>query len=74
MGVARGCGFIAVPVLCRSQVQRAQEQAKPNPTLFGDERRGRLCMCEVPGQVPCPSRVPLEGVHHKWHDKNTKTT
>ena len=42
-----------------------------NPANFGDSRRGRLCMCEVPGQVPCPSRVPIppELKQHKWHDK-----
>lgn len=55
-------------------MQQAEEQAKYNPSLFGDARRGRLCMCEVPGQVPCPSRVPLEKVEHKWHLKSDKDT
>ena len=33
-------------------------------------------MCEVPGQVPCPSRVPIppELKQHKWHDKRSRET
>ncbi len=48
------------------------QQKKPyNPANFGDSRKGRLCMCEVPGQVPCPSKVPLANVEHKWHEKDS---
>ena len=59
---------------CRSQVKQAQQEAEYNPANFGDSRRGRLCICEVPGQVPCPSKVPIKNVEHKWHNKNDGST
>ena len=49
-----------------------QQEAVVNPANFGDARKGRFCICEVPGQVPCPSRVPLKNVEHKWHNKNSR--
>ena len=33
-------------------------QKRSNPALFGVSHP-RKCMCEVPGQVPCPGLVPL---------------
>lgn len=56
-------------LVCREQVLKARREAEYNPANFGDARRGRLCMCEVPGQVPCPSKTPLSNVEHKWHKK-----
>ena len=53
---------------CRAQIQRDLKKAEYNPANFGDGRKGRLCICEVPGQVPCPSKVPLGEVKHSWHD------
>ena len=59
--------------LHRGQVQRALKKAEYNQANFGDSRKGRLCICEVPGQVPCPSRVPLGEVKHSWHDKKQES-
>lgn len=52
--------------LSREQVLKARREAEYNPANFGDGRKGRLCICEVPGQVPCPSKVPLQNVQHNW--------
>ncbi len=59
--------------LHRGQVQRALKKAEYNPANFGDSRKGRLCICEVPGQIPCPRRVPLRDVKHSWHDKKQES-
>ena len=50
----------------REEVLKEQREAEYNPANFGDARRGRFCICEVPGQVPCPSKVPLKNVEHPW--------
>ena len=34
------------------------EDNADTPALFGFNRQ-RFCLCEVPGQVPCPGTVPL---------------
>jgi len=34
------------------------QQSEDNPAIFGFGRK-RYCLCEVPGQVPCPGVVPL---------------
>ena len=54
----------------RTQVKEALKQAEYNPSLFGDGRKGRFCICEVPGQVPCPRYVPIKNVEHSWHNKD----
>ena len=54
---------------CREQVLKARREAEYNPANFGDARRGRLCICEVPGQVPCTSKVPRLNVEHSWHKR-----
>lgn len=51
-----------------------EEQAKTsqhNRANFGDARRGHFCMCEIPGQVPCPAKVKLpEKLRKKsWMEK-----
>ncbi|XP_033103340.1 probable 28S ribosomal protein S25, mitochondrial [Anneissia japonica] len=49
-------------VLGKSEVVLAAEELARrqlvNPAHFG-ERFGRKCMCEIPGQIPCPGVVPL---------------
>ncbi len=57
----------------RAQVQQALKKAEYNPANFGDARKGRFCICEVPGQVPCPSRVSLGEVKHSWHDSKQES-
>lgn len=59
----------AVAGKTEAQIQRDLRKAEYNPANFGDSRKGRFCICEVPGQVPCPSKVPLGEVKHSWHDK-----
>ena len=49
---------------------RAKREAEYNPANFGDAYRGRLCICEVPGQVPCPAITPVKEPDHAWHIKN----
>lgn len=51
------------------QMLKAQRALEYNPSHFGDARRGRLCICEIPGQVPCPAKIPIKNVHHPWHKK-----
>ncbi|XP_064400370.1 small ribosomal subunit protein mS25-like [Halichondria panicea] len=63
----------AVAGKTEGQVQRALKKAEYNPANFGDSRKGRLCICEVPGQIPCPRRVPLRDVKHSWHDKKQES-
>ena len=65
--------IIVVNLCVRSQVKEALKQAEYNPSLFGDGRRGRLCVCEVPGQVQCPEHVPIKNVEHPWHNKTDKS-
>lgn len=40
------------------QQESIREQKKDNPANFG-VGCSRSCMCTIPGQVPCPSTVPL---------------
>ncbi|BES89160.1 unnamed protein product [Nesidiocoris tenuis] len=50
-----------VRVLGKTAEQLKQEDTegyKRNPALFGYECR-RHCICEIPGQVPCPRIIPL---------------
>ena len=58
---------------CRAEVQEALRKAEYNPSLFGDGRKGRFCICEIPGQVPCPRLVPIKNVEHPWHDKDNQS-
>lgn len=60
-------------VLCSSQVAREQAKEAVNPANFGDAWKTRLCICEVPGQVPCPKHVPIPNVKHSWHEKGNTT-
>lgn len=48
---------------------KEEKATEVNMANFGDARRGRLCICEIPGQVPCPRVKPIENVEHKWHNK-----
>lgn len=47
-------------------MKREQAAAEVNPANFGDARKGRFCICEIPGQVPCPRVTPLLNIEHKW--------
>ncbi|XP_062522494.1 small ribosomal subunit protein mS25-like [Corticium candelabrum] len=49
----------------------AGKEAKPHPADFG--QIGRKCICEIPGQVPCPAKVPLQNVSHSWHNKGSSS-
>lgn len=61
--------MFSIFVLPREQVLKARMKAEYNPANFGDGRKGRLCICEVPGQVPCTSKVARQDVEHKWHKR-----
>lgn len=65
--------YVPLPPI-RAQVQQALKKAEYNPANFGDSRKGRFCICEVPGQVPCPSKVPIFNIKHKWHEKDGEST
>lgn len=62
---------------CLSKEAEEAEKEKEviNPANFGPKYR-RHCICEVPGQVPCPSYVPLpehmKGIK-KPDSKNTES-
>ncbi|KAK8751539.1 hypothetical protein OTU49_009002 [Cherax quadricarinatus] len=49
-------------IFCKSDSKLAQEewerQSRDNPANFG-WGCDRQCICEVPGQVPCPGIIPL---------------
>jgi len=47
----------------RAEARAAHKQ--DNPANFG-EKCSRHCLCEVPGQVPCPAVVPLP---NSWRGK-----
>ncbi len=55
----------------REQVLKAKREAEYNPANFGDSYRGRHCICEVPGQIPCPAKVPVNKPDHAWHIKES---
>ncbi|XP_071809942.1 small ribosomal subunit protein mS25-like [Asterias amurensis] len=38
--------------------ERKAQESRSNPAHFGDGYL-RKCICEIPGQVPCPGLVPL---------------
>ena len=42
----------------REELDAKVKREMLNPANFGTEC-DRYCICEVPGQVPCPSFVPL---------------
>ena len=50
--------------------EKAQASCVINPANFGNIRTGRFCICEIPGQVPCPAVTPLTNVQHSWKDKS----
>ncbi|XP_044737821.1 probable 28S ribosomal protein S25, mitochondrial [Chrysoperla carnea] len=45
-----------------------QKEKKDNPANFGIGC-DRFCMCEIPGQVPCPAVIPLP-MHMRGKHKN----
>ena len=57
----------------RTQVKRERSEVVVNVANFKQGKNGRRCICDVPGQVPCPKFVPIPNVHHPWHDKGTET-
>lgn len=38
--------------------EKKESEVKQNPAYFGYGCK-RHCMCEIPGQIPCPAVVPL---------------
>ena len=54
-----------------TELMKRKEEKYPgreNPANFG--KYGHcFCICEKPGQVPCPSRVPMEKTVKWWHNK-----
>jgi small subunit ribosomal protein S25 len=57
-----------------TQVRREQSEVIVNVANFKQVKNGRRCICEVPGQVPCPKLVPIPNVHHSWHNTGTETS
>lgn len=53
----------------REQLEAEKKEEIVNPSNFG-EKYARHCICEIPGQVPCPSFVPLP--EHMKGIKNPK--
>lgn len=51
--------------------EAVKQRTAVNSANFAESRTGRRCICEVPGQRPCPSKVPFENIKHSWHDKNS---
>jgi small subunit ribosomal protein S25 len=50
-------------IFCKNSISDIAKESKGsdvqhNPATFGHGCR-RHCMCEIPGQVPCPGVVPL---------------
>lgn len=56
-----------------SEILQKQEVKYPgrlNPANFG--KYGHcFCICEKPGQVPCPSRVKFDKPVKWWHNKGS---
>jgi len=52
------------------QKQEVEYPGRINPANFG--KYGHcFCICEKPGQVPCPSRVKFDKPVKWWHDKES---
>lgn len=47
-------------------MEAKQKEKKDNPANFGYMCE-RHCICEIPGQVPCPATVP---VPQEWRGKH----
>nr|SVE74876.1 EOG090X0FQ5 [Daphnia carinata] len=45
-------------IICKSEETLKAEDKLDNPANFGSKCQ-KHCICEVPGQLPCPSLVPL---------------
>jgi len=55
--------------LLRKEVAKVKYPGRINAANFG--KNGHcFCICEKPGQVPCPSRVKFDKPRKWWHDKN----
>ena len=57
-------------IICKTELQITKEEIPldvPEPSDFG-WGCDRECMCEVPGQVPCPGVIPLPDLFKKKHN------
>ena len=50
----------------RLDIEKYEERKKVNYANFGQQFH-RFCICGEPGQVPCPSFIPLPKI---WRQKN----
>lgn len=57
---------------CRDvlEAEEKQKEKKDNPANFGFGC-DRHCICEIPGQVPCPGTIP---VPKQWRGKHKNAT
>ena len=63
--------FIRIFYVDFSEILQKQEVEYPgriNPANFGKYGH-TFCICEKPGQVPCPSRVKFDKPVKWWHEK-----
>jgi small subunit ribosomal protein S25 len=52
--------------LARSSVDKSK---MPHPADFGQIER--KCICEIPGQIPCPAKVPIPKALRSSHNKES---
>ena len=66
--VVNGLNLDSLPFSEILQKQEVKYPGRLNPANFG--RFGHcFCICEKPGQVPCPSRVKFDKPIKWWHNK-----
>lgn len=61
----------------REEVERERAKRAVNTANFGylsAKHGGHFCICEIPGQAPCPGKVEVPRPVHAWHDKEKETT
>ena len=60
----------------RDEVEKERAKRAVNTANFGylsAKHGGHFCICEIPGQAPCPGKVEVPRPVHAWHDKEKET-
>ncbi|XP_065912136.1 small ribosomal subunit protein mS25-like [Dysidea avara] len=64
----------AVAAKDEKEVQKEKAKNAVNTANFGHlsaKFGGHFCICEIPGQAPCPGKVTVKRPVHEWHNKDS---
>ena len=69
--------ILSMVYLSRDEAEREKAKRAVNTANFGylsAKHGGHFCICEIPGQAPCPGKVEVPRKEHAWHNKETESS